>query len=148
MTDPSKTRNDVPLTRRDFQRLAELRAKEAGALLRSRHTIGAYYLSGYAVECALKACIAKHTRRYEFPRKVEYIRRLYTHDLQELLKLAELDQQLKEDMERNTVLAKNWLVAKGWTEESRYRNTGLNGRDLHSAIAGPDGVLLWIKQRW
>jgi len=30
---------------------------------------GAYYLAGYAVECAIKACIAKGTRRYEFPDK-------------------------------------------------------------------------------
>jgi len=30
---------------------------------------GAYYLAGYAVECALKACIAKGTQRFEFPDK-------------------------------------------------------------------------------
>jgi hypothetical protein len=52
---------------RDFQRLAKLRAAEAGALVRSRKEIGAYYLAGYAVECALKACVAKATKRHEFP---------------------------------------------------------------------------------
>jgi hypothetical protein len=139
---------DVPLTRRDFQRLAELRAKEAAALLRTRNPIGSYYLSGYAVECALKACIAKMARRHEFPLKADYVRQLYTHKLEELLKLAELDKQLENDMRINVGLARNWGVVKNWSEESRYQISGLNGKDLHAAIAGPDGVLLWIKQRW
>ena len=45
---------DAPLTRRDFQLLADLRAREAGSLLRSRNPNGSYYLGGYAVEFALK----------------------------------------------------------------------------------------------
>jgi len=138
----------IPLTRRDFQRLAELRAREAGALLRPRNPIGAYYLAGYAVECALKACIAKQTRRHEFPPKPKDVHELYTHDLESLLKLAGLQKQFDSDVAMNPALAKNWGVVKGWDEESRYRSTGLNGKDLHAAVVGPEGVLLWIKQRW
>ena len=63
----AKVLPQMRLTRRDFQRLAKLRAAEAGALVRSRKEIGAYYLAGYAVECALKACVAKATKRHEFP---------------------------------------------------------------------------------
>ena len=103
---------DVPLTRRDFQRLAELRVREAAALLRSRNPIGSYYLCGYAVECALKACLAKMSRRHEFPLKPDYVRRVYTHNLEELLKLAELEKQLENDMKGNTVLARNWGVER------------------------------------
>ena len=43
----------LPLTRRDFQVLADLRAEEAAILVRNRKMQGAYYLGGYAVECAL-----------------------------------------------------------------------------------------------
>ena len=57
------------MTRNDFQRLALLRVKESRALLQRGFYKGAYYLSGYAVECALKACIAKKTQRHEFPDK-------------------------------------------------------------------------------
>lgn len=117
-------------------------------MLRTRNPIGSYYLSGYAIECALKACIAKQGRRHEFPLKVEYVRRVYTHNLEELLKLADLEQQLQSDMRTNAVLARNWAIVKDWSEESRYSGSGLNGRDLHEAVAGQDGVLLWIKQRW
>jgi hypothetical protein len=136
----------TPLTRKDFQRLADLRAREAGALLRSRNPIGAHYLAGYAIECALKACIAKQTRRHEFPPKDAH--NLYTHKLQELLKLAGLNDVLEHDMVRNRALAENWGVVKGWDEKSRYQSRGLNGKDLHAAIVGPDGVLQWIRQRW
>lgn len=139
---------ETPLTRKDFQRLAELRAKEAGSLLRSRNPVGSYYLGGYAIECALKACIAKMARRHEFPLKADFVRRLYTHNLEELLKLAELDRELESDMQANTALARNWGVVKNWNEGSRYKISGLNGKDLHTAIVGPDGVLSWIRQRW
>ncbi len=139
---------DVPLTRRDFQRLAELRVREAGALLRTRNPTGAYYLCGYAVECALKACIAKLARRHEFPQKLDYVREVYTHKLEKLLKLANLESELESEMKTNTALATNWGVAKRWSEESRYRISGLNGKDLHKAVSSSDGVLAWIKQRW
>jgi hypothetical protein len=139
---------DVPLTRKDFQHLAELRVREAAALLRTRNPVGSYYLGGYAIECALKACIAKQARRHEFPLKADYVRRLYTHKLEELLRLADLEQQLEDDMRANAALARNWGIVTKWDEGSRYQASGLNGRDLHWAINGPDGVLLWIKQRW
>ena len=55
------------MNRNDFQKISRLRVKEAKALLDNGYPAGAYYLMGYAVECALKACIAKQTKRYDFP---------------------------------------------------------------------------------
>ena len=57
------------MDRKDLQTLSRVRLKEATSLLNLGFYDGAYYLAGYAVECALKACIAKGTRRYEFPDK-------------------------------------------------------------------------------
>jgi hypothetical protein len=71
-------------TRRDFQRLADLRAQEASTLAKASNQHGAYYLGGFAIECALKACIAKQTKRHEFPLDPRYANRVYTHDLGEL----------------------------------------------------------------
>jgi HEPN domain-containing protein len=138
----------VPIYRRDFKILAELRSEEARILLGEGKLQGAYYLAGYAVECALKACIAKKTKRSEFPAKAEYIRKLYTHELDKLLSLAGLDAQLNKDMGANKVFEANWSTVKDWTEESRYRTSGLNGKDMYNAVAGPDGVLPWIRLRW
>jgi HEPN domain-containing protein len=55
--------------RKDLQELSKVRLKEAKALLDLGMPDGAYYLAGYAVECALKACLAKGTVKYEFPDK-------------------------------------------------------------------------------
>lgn len=45
------------MNRVDFRQLAGLRIAEAKVLLDNNLYAGAYYLAGYAVECALKACI-------------------------------------------------------------------------------------------
>ncbi|MBI4444052.1 MAG: HEPN domain-containing protein [Acidobacteria bacterium] len=140
--------SELPLTRKDFQRLADLRAKEAGVLTRNGCEEGAYYLAGYAAECALKACIAKKTKRHEFPPKRKYVEDVYSHKLETLLGLAELKEQLEDDTRKNSGLAANWAVVKSWSEESRYVTSGLKGKDLYTAITGADGVLAWIKQRW
>jgi hypothetical protein len=94
-------------TRKDVQRLAELRAREAAALVRSRNQQGAYYLAGFAVECALKACIAKKTRRHDFPADARHAGKVYSHDLSELLKLAGLSGQLDRDIKNNRQIAAN-----------------------------------------
>jgi hypothetical protein len=57
------------VNRKDLQILAQTGLTESKALLRAGLPDGAYYLAGYSVECALKACIAKHTRRHDFPDK-------------------------------------------------------------------------------
>jgi HEPN domain-containing protein len=138
----------VTKTRKDFQRLADLRAKEAAALARGRNQQGAYYLAGFAVECALKARIAKKTRRYDFPADAKHAGRVYSHDLTELLKLAELADQLDKDMRTNRQLAANWSVIKEWKIDCRYETSGLNGKDMVESLNSPDGVLQWIKVHW
>jgi HEPN domain-containing protein len=57
-----------------FRYLAERRLKEATALLRAEHWSGALYISGYVVECALKAVLAKKHGGL-LPKRLE------THDL-------------------------------------------------------------------
>ncbi len=52
---------------------------------------GAYYLADYAVECALKACIAKGTQRGDFPDK-KTVDSSYTHNLNDLIKVARLEE--------------------------------------------------------
>jgi HEPN domain-containing protein len=135
-------------TRKDFQRLAELRAKEAVTLAKTGSQQGAYYLAGFAVECALKACIAKKTRRHDFPADKDYAGKVYTHNLDQLLKLAHLDAQLEEDMKIRPLLAKNWDLVRRWKVDSRYETSKLSGRDLTRAVNSADGVLQWIKLHW
>jgi HEPN domain-containing protein len=51
------------MNRDDFQSLATERLDDAAALLNAGRYAGSYYVSGYAIECALKACIARRTRQ-------------------------------------------------------------------------------------
>lgn len=118
-------------------------------MLNHRKYQGAYYLSGYSIECALKACIAKKTKRYEFPDKRE-VEACYTHKLSNLLKIAELEQVLNDMDGSITNLPSNWMVVKDWTETSRYeKRSREDAKDIYIAITEPSGgVLPWIRQYW
>jgi hypothetical protein len=138
------------MNRSDLQSLSRQRRKEAAALLRARHFPGAYYLVGYAVECALKACIARQTRRFDFPSK-QIAQKVFVHDLEVLVKLAGLMQDLERDLRANASLQLNWAIVKDWSEESRYLLgiTRAQALDLYSAgTSRRNGVLAWVRQRW
>jgi len=138
------------MNRATFQHISELRRREAAALLRAGQYPGAYYLVGYAVECALKACVAKQVRRYDFPDR-KLANEAFTHDLEKLMKLSGLAPELEKEMQTNKPLELNWAVVKDWSETSRYEIaiSEAQARDLYSACtARTDGVLNWIRRRW
>ena len=57
------------LNRKELQDISKIRLKEATALLELGFFDGVFYLAGYFVECGLKACTAKSTKRGKFPDK-------------------------------------------------------------------------------
>jgi HEPN domain-containing protein len=126
-----------------------VRLEEAEALLKLGMPDGAYYLAGYAVECALKACISKKTRRYEFP-DIETVRSSYTHDLRQLVKVAELETARKEQAAKDREFGNNWELVRDWSEKSRYRRNETDSAKLFLKAVGDrrHGVFPWIKQRW
>jgi HEPN domain-containing protein len=144
------------MNRADLQRLAELRIREAKCLLDNKFFEGAYYLAGYAIECALKACIAKKTKEHDFP-DLDLVRDSYKHDLQSLLRTAGLEPALKDEAKANPNLARYWDTVSKWSVDVRYEAGGLLGpfiyghyaNDLYSAIMdSSDGVLGWLKKYW
>jgi hypothetical protein len=137
------------MDRRDLRALSRVRLSEAKALLKAELSDGAYYLAGYAVECALKACIAKETRRYEFPEK-KRVDASYTHSLKELVRVAELRDGLQEAAEADPRLREYWDVVESWSEQSRYgRNSKERARALIEAISDRNhGVIKWVMRYW
>jgi HEPN domain-containing protein len=143
------------MNRIDFQRLAELRLRESKALLAAGFPDGAYYLAGYAVECALKACIAKRTQQHDYPDK-KLVDKSYTHDVERLLDAAGLSDLLKIDLARNEELELDWETVREWSEQSRYdffdgNPTGglVTAQMLIDAVESEQsGVLRWIRQSW
>jgi hypothetical protein len=134
----------------DLQTLSEIRVREAQILRANAELDGAYYLLGYAVECALKSCIAKQIREHDFPDK-RLIVDSHTHDLAKLLGLAGLRPKIVEAERHGLALALNWTIAKDWSEVARYRS-GVAPRavdDFFAAVLdSPDGVLPWLKTLW
>jgi len=57
------------MNKTELENLVAIRIKEADILLAADCYQGAYYLAGYALECALKACIAKQVKEFDFPDK-------------------------------------------------------------------------------
>ena len=138
------------MNRSDFQQIADVRIEEAAVLLAQGKFDGAYYLAGYAVECGLKACIARLTSQDDYPPKPKFIHDYYSHEIDKLVKTAGLMARRDADAAADPALEKNWDIVKDWTEESRYeRKTQAQAQQLIAAITdAARGVLPWIKRRW
>lgn len=137
------------MNRKDLRRLARIRLKEARVLLKARCFDGAYYLCGYAVECGLKACIAKGTRRSEFP-ELERVKRSYTHSFPGLVTTAVLEALLRAEEATDVAFSNKWSIARVWTEAARYvEHAEEEARELYRAVADRQhGVMRWIRRHW
>lgn len=137
------------MNRTELHRLANTRLREAKALLAAGDWSGAYYLAGYAVECALKAVIAKEVKRHDFPDK-DRVNRSYTHKLTDLAMLARLDAEIAMERKAKSGFAAAWATVTEWDEKSRYAIwTADEAWALVDAVGRrKDGVLIWVKQRW
>lgn len=125
--------------------MATERLDDAAALLKAGRYAGAYYIAGYAIECALKACIAGRTKQDEFPPKEAA--KYYVHDLAKLLDIAGLGSAFAQEAEDPAFRA-NWAAVKDWTEETRYQSRGQRqAEEILAAINDPQhGVLQWLRR--
>lgn len=141
------------ITRADFQQLADTRLKEAKALLDLGMWDGAYYLAGYAVEVAVKACIIKAVlatdAAFLFQDK-KFAERCWTHEIEKLIELAGMIPARNAAAIADADFSKNWGIAKDWSEQTRYhRITEEEARALYRAVSElTHGVLPWIKTQW
>lgn len=138
------------MNRSDFQSLATIRLRDAGVLLSNGCYDEAYYLLGYVIECALKACIAKLTNQYDFPDK-EIVNRSYTHNLDALLNVSGLLPEFNKESAANPSFATNWGIVKDWKESARYE-TGKGAAlasQYHLALTDVNnGVFQWLQKWW
>lgn len=138
------------MNKADLEKLVELRISEAACLLNAKSFPGAYYLAGYSLECALKACIAKKVQQHDFPNK-KLADESYSHDLQKLIGVAGLKQSLDAKIKADEEFSSNWGVAKDWSELARYDHDieETTAHDLYNAITDTSsGVLAWLKTYW
>lgn len=134
------------MTRLEFQTLAEARAIDAEVLLTAGRFTGAHYLAGYAVECALKACIAKAFSHEDIP-DPKLVQAIYTHDLRKLLEQARTNQQIIFD----SPVRLSWSIVEKWSEKTRYALTITQSEasNMLKAVTDPaQGVLPCLKKYW
>jgi hypothetical protein len=136
------------MNKTELENITTIRIKEAEILLMADCYQGAYYLAGYALECTLKACIARQVKEFDFPDK-KLTNASYTHKLADLVITAGLKQKLTEQEKQNEEFKLNWAVVIEWSEESRYKFaiTKQEAHDLFSAITDNEsGILPWLKK--
>jgi hypothetical protein len=139
------------------------RIKDAKALLDGGRWEFAYYVAGYAVECALKSCLLArmiHTA-WVFQEKWE-AKLCLTHEFAKLIDLAGMRDELNAALAASAAAALAtggppggpftafWGVALQWKVESRYQpKTEAEAKGLYEAIThDPDGVFKWIQNYW
>jgi HEPN domain-containing protein len=138
------------LNRDKLQLLANAKLEEARILLDNKCWTGAYYMAGLAVECALKAYLARAIQQHDFPDK-NFIVRAYTHRLRDL---AQLDQalwtELQNEISSDVKLRGNWATVLSWNDENRYELVEeQQAKLLYEATTEPgSGVMEWIRRRW
>lgn len=139
----------MEVSKDDLEALSEVRIREATLLYEAHLYSGAYYLAGYAVELAIKACIATQIRTGFIPDR-SFVNRIYQHKLDELIGLAGLKTALDRDIRADPQLGGNWGIACDWSEESRYSVwDAVNAAALISAVADPaHGMLQWLKKHY
>jgi hypothetical protein len=138
------------MDRVQLQQLAELRIEDADALLAAGQWAAAYYLLGYCIECALKACVAKQFRADEVPDR-KLVNSFYTHRLDELLANSGIKPQLEQRSSIDGNFEINWNTVRDWNETFRYdlRVTEALARGMREAIMNNSaGILPWLKTQW
>ena len=94
------------LNRDKLRLLSDSRLEEGRVLLENKLWTGSYYMTGLAVECALKAYLAQAVGQHDFPDK-NFVARIYTHKLKELAQLdaafwLELETEIKANVKLRT----------------------------------------------
>src|SRR6266852_9390588 len=138
------------LNRDKLRQLCDSRLEEARVLLEKQLWTGAYYLTGLAVECALKSCLAGAVKEHDFPDK-EFVNAMYVHNLEKLFKLnGALWVALQADMKMDAKLSVNWSTVKDWDDSKRYDIVDeLTAKALYDASTEVgSGVMEWIRGRW
>ncbi len=135
------------ITRTTLQRLAHARLQDAQTLWREKRYDAAYYLCGYAIECALKAWIAKQTPRHAFPDK-DRVNRAHQHKFSELLNLVDDRQQFEAELKAEERLERAWSLVQDWSPVTRYRFRATSRLHVRAMLDSVEVVLGCLSKFW
>lgn len=138
------------LNRDILRQLSESRIEEAGVLLDHKLWTGAYYMTGLAIECALKASLAAAVREHDFPDR-DFVNAMYVHNLEKLFRLnGVLWAAFQSDIKVDPNLSINWSTVKDWDDGKRYSVVQeLDAKAMYDATTEAKcGVVQWVRRKW
>jgi HEPN domain-containing protein len=115
----------------DFAKLASRRLEDARALHAAGRYEGAVYLSGYAIEFALKARICKHLGWKVFR---DDLATMKTHDLNVLVSFTGLEN------ERESFITE-WSNVSEWRPEMRYTMVNFTETESRTIIEATEQLM-------
>src|SRR2546430_17740449 len=94
------------VNRAGVQKMAQERILDARALLDGGRWAYAYYVAGYAVECALKSCVlSRMVLTGAVFKDKKFAEQCFTHDFREIVKLAGLTDELNDQFRASAAAA-------------------------------------------
>ena len=134
-----------------LRQMADERILDAAALRAAGRWAYAYYVAGYAVECALKSCVlAQMVNTGGIFTNKKIGEECLTHKFRTLVSLAGLTAVLNAELAANAAFADHWGTVESWKETSRYEEkTRPEADELYLAITdNANGVMRWIRNHW
>ena len=137
----------MQMNRTKLQDLALEKLADARLLFDNDRWSNSYYLYGYSIEIALKACIAKKFLAETVPDK--FVLQYYSHKLVDLMALAGLKVDLA-SKRRDGDFDSAWNFVEQWLEEARYAMyEAIPAVSMQDAVENEKfGVFSWIVDNW
>jgi HEPN domain-containing protein len=124
-----------------FYRVAVQRYDDAGTLLKSGRTTGAMYLSGYTVECALKAVLLANRPVSQQHKLLDLFSGKTAHDL-EWLKQKIQDSGIRIPADVVKYLAR----VNTWTTDLRYVAGAQAMRETETFLKATIEIIEWVER--
>ncbi len=126
------------IAREQLKSLVRSFENDAKLLFTRSHFHGAHYLSGYAVEIALKYRIC-HTLNWdgypESSREFKGLQSFKTHNLNMLLRLSGYDDSVRQKRQNE------WSIVIKWNTEARCRIQGVSESDVKDTLRAVTSIV-------
>jgi hypothetical protein len=132
----------IDINARRYYRVAYQRLDDGNALLDISRPRAAIYLTGYAVECILKALLVMSTPAGERADLVATFRGAGAHNIDRLR-----DQLIRRIGRLPIVEARHVSLVRSWSTDLRYEPGPGDRDDAEAFLASADSILKWANGR-
>ncbi len=127
-----------------FRRSAILRYEESQILLKAGKTTGAVYLSGYGIECILKALVLISTPAAKRSEMLQSFRGSKAHDYEWLRYLYRLNGGARFPRSIN----EHFTLVNDGSTDLRYNPSTVDEPDAEAFLKAREAIIAWAKGRF